>query len=240
MTRLNAPLTSEGRRRLCERVDAGRAICHVAAEAGIARQTLGSGTRGGSWRARPGCRTAPVGQAPARTRPRHDRSRHRHRHGSRRDNARRHSRSRGRQECRRGAGDRATRPASPRRSRAHRAAEAPVASSRDPRRRWWERLPCQIPGIDRGGVVLSRRSRRRDPAPGAAMTFTKPVLQSTLGRETPGRKTQVHRRGVADRSAHPVPDPTATSPLQSRPTEDANHPRATPARSRPIGQRGGA
>ena len=37
----NAPLTPEGRRRLCERVDAGRAICHVAAEAGIARQTLG-------------------------------------------------------------------------------------------------------------------------------------------------------------------------------------------------------
>jgi len=37
----NAPLTPEGRRRLCERVDAGRAICHIAAEAGIARQTLG-------------------------------------------------------------------------------------------------------------------------------------------------------------------------------------------------------
>lgn len=37
----NAPLTPEGRRRLCERVDTGRAICHVAAEAGIARQTLG-------------------------------------------------------------------------------------------------------------------------------------------------------------------------------------------------------
>jgi transposase InsO family protein len=37
----NAPLTPEGRRRLCERVDADRAICHVAAEAGIARQTLG-------------------------------------------------------------------------------------------------------------------------------------------------------------------------------------------------------
>ena len=37
----NAPLTPEGRRRLCERVDQGRAICHVAAEAGIARQTLG-------------------------------------------------------------------------------------------------------------------------------------------------------------------------------------------------------
>jgi len=34
-------LTPEGRRRLCERVDQGRAICHVAAEAGIARQTLG-------------------------------------------------------------------------------------------------------------------------------------------------------------------------------------------------------
>jgi hypothetical protein len=37
----NAPLTPEGRRRLCERVDADRPICHVAAEAGIARQTLG-------------------------------------------------------------------------------------------------------------------------------------------------------------------------------------------------------
>ena len=37
----NAPLTPEGRRRLCERVDGGRPICHVAAEAGIARKTLG-------------------------------------------------------------------------------------------------------------------------------------------------------------------------------------------------------
>ena len=36
----NAPLTPEGRRRLCQRVDAGRPVCHVAAEAGIARQTL--------------------------------------------------------------------------------------------------------------------------------------------------------------------------------------------------------
>jgi len=36
----NAPLTPEGRRRLCERVDSGRPVCHVAAEAGIARQTL--------------------------------------------------------------------------------------------------------------------------------------------------------------------------------------------------------
>lgn len=34
-------MTPEGRRRLCERVDAGRAICHVAAEAGIAGKTLG-------------------------------------------------------------------------------------------------------------------------------------------------------------------------------------------------------
>jgi transposase InsO family protein len=42
MSHRNAPLTPEGRRRLCERVDAGRPICHVAAEAGIARQTLGS------------------------------------------------------------------------------------------------------------------------------------------------------------------------------------------------------
>jgi transposase len=31
----------EGRRRLCVRVDAGRKIAHVAAEAGVARQTLG-------------------------------------------------------------------------------------------------------------------------------------------------------------------------------------------------------
>jgi len=37
----NAPLSPEGRRRLCLRVDAGRPICHVASEAGIARQTLG-------------------------------------------------------------------------------------------------------------------------------------------------------------------------------------------------------
>jgi transposase InsO family protein len=37
----NAPLSPEGRLRLCERVDAGRPISHVAAEAGVARQTLG-------------------------------------------------------------------------------------------------------------------------------------------------------------------------------------------------------
>ena len=36
----NAPLTPEGRRRLCLRVDTGRPVCHVAAEAGVARQTL--------------------------------------------------------------------------------------------------------------------------------------------------------------------------------------------------------
>jgi hypothetical protein len=41
MTHRNAPLTPEGRLRLCQRVDAGRPLCHVAAEAGIARQTLG-------------------------------------------------------------------------------------------------------------------------------------------------------------------------------------------------------
>ena len=41
MSHRNAPLTPEGRRRLCERIDAGRPICHVAAEVGIARQTLG-------------------------------------------------------------------------------------------------------------------------------------------------------------------------------------------------------
>lgn len=41
MSHRNAPLTPEGRRRLCERVDAGRPIAHVAAEAGIARKTLG-------------------------------------------------------------------------------------------------------------------------------------------------------------------------------------------------------
>jgi len=34
-------LTPEGRRRLCERVAAGRPIAHVAAEAGLARQTVG-------------------------------------------------------------------------------------------------------------------------------------------------------------------------------------------------------
>ena len=40
MSHRNAPLTPEGRRRLCERVDAGRPIAHVAAEAGISRQCL--------------------------------------------------------------------------------------------------------------------------------------------------------------------------------------------------------
>ncbi|SDZ53036.1 leucine-zipper of insertion element IS481 [Saccharopolyspora shandongensis] len=36
----NAPLTPEGRRRLCARVDAGRPIAHVAAEANISRRCL--------------------------------------------------------------------------------------------------------------------------------------------------------------------------------------------------------
>lgn len=40
MSHANAPLTPEGRRRLCERVDAGRPIAHVAGEAGISRQCL--------------------------------------------------------------------------------------------------------------------------------------------------------------------------------------------------------
>ena len=35
MSHPNAPLTPEGRRRLCQRVDAGRPICQVAAEAGV-------------------------------------------------------------------------------------------------------------------------------------------------------------------------------------------------------------
>ena len=34
MSHRNAPLTPEGRRRLCERVDSGRPVSHVAAEAG--------------------------------------------------------------------------------------------------------------------------------------------------------------------------------------------------------------
>ncbi|MGZ4518647.1 MAG: helix-turn-helix domain-containing protein [Mycobacteriaceae bacterium] len=38
----NAPLTPHGRRRLSERVDAGRPISHVAAEAGVSRQCLGT------------------------------------------------------------------------------------------------------------------------------------------------------------------------------------------------------
>jgi transposase InsO family protein len=38
MSHANAPLTVEGRRRLVERVDSGRPIAHVAAEAGISRQ----------------------------------------------------------------------------------------------------------------------------------------------------------------------------------------------------------
>jgi transposase InsO family protein len=41
MSHRNAPLTPEGRRRLCLRVQAGRPISHVAAEARVARQRLG-------------------------------------------------------------------------------------------------------------------------------------------------------------------------------------------------------
>lgn len=41
MAHRNAPLTPEGRRRLCMRVAAGRPISHVAAEAGVGRNTLG-------------------------------------------------------------------------------------------------------------------------------------------------------------------------------------------------------
>ena len=40
MTHRNAPLTPQGRYRLVMRVQAGRPIAHVAAEAGIARATL--------------------------------------------------------------------------------------------------------------------------------------------------------------------------------------------------------
>lgn len=41
MAHRNAPLTPEGQRRLCLRVEAGRPISQVAAEAGIGRNTLG-------------------------------------------------------------------------------------------------------------------------------------------------------------------------------------------------------
>ena len=58
----NAPLTPEGRHRLCLRVDSGRAISHVAAEAGIARQTLGKCTPGGRPTASTGCKTARPGR----------------------------------------------------------------------------------------------------------------------------------------------------------------------------------
>ena len=42
MPHRNAALTVEGRRRLCRRVDRGRPIAHVAAEAGVSRQCLSS------------------------------------------------------------------------------------------------------------------------------------------------------------------------------------------------------
>jgi transposase InsO family protein len=40
MSHANAPLTVEGRRRFCERIDAGRAKAHVAAELGLSRQCV--------------------------------------------------------------------------------------------------------------------------------------------------------------------------------------------------------
>jgi hypothetical protein len=36
----NAPLTPEGRRRLCERIDSGRPLAHVADEGGVSRIAL--------------------------------------------------------------------------------------------------------------------------------------------------------------------------------------------------------
>ncbi|HEY8111585.1 MAG TPA: leucine zipper domain-containing protein [Actinomycetes bacterium] len=36
----NAPLTPEGRQRLCERIDAGRPLAHVADEGGVSRTAL--------------------------------------------------------------------------------------------------------------------------------------------------------------------------------------------------------
>jgi hypothetical protein len=65
----NAPLTPEGHRRLCERVDAGRPVCHVAAEAGVARQPWRNGTPGGRNRARTACRIGRPGRTGRRTRP---------------------------------------------------------------------------------------------------------------------------------------------------------------------------
>ena len=40
MSHPNAPLTPAGRRRLCQRIDAGRPIAHVAAEAGVSRRCV--------------------------------------------------------------------------------------------------------------------------------------------------------------------------------------------------------
>jgi hypothetical protein len=36
----NAPLTPEGRQRLCERIDAGRPLAHVSDEGGVSRTAL--------------------------------------------------------------------------------------------------------------------------------------------------------------------------------------------------------
>lgn len=69
MGHANAPLTPAGRRRLCERVDSGRPIAHVAAEAGISRQCLAKWYE--RWRADglPGLmdRTCTPDHSPART-----------------------------------------------------------------------------------------------------------------------------------------------------------------------------
>ena len=61
MSHANAPLTGEGRRRLCLRVDAGRPRAHVAAEAKVPRQCLSKWHA--RWRAelnRPGSNGGPV------------------------------------------------------------------------------------------------------------------------------------------------------------------------------------
>src|SRR5215204_5030847 len=65
----NAPLTPEGRRRLCERVDAGRAICHVAGKPGSHVRRWASGTSGGSAKANRAWWIAPAVLSAPPTRP---------------------------------------------------------------------------------------------------------------------------------------------------------------------------
>ena len=67
----NAPLTPEGRLRLCERIAAGWPVAHAAASMGISRDPRTCGGAGSKLKGSQGSRTVRADRATVRTRRRH-------------------------------------------------------------------------------------------------------------------------------------------------------------------------